>query len=376
MRPNDPTPLRAHLIRRTKAAQDKAVESGGDVPIDTVEPLERLARLVKLCESVEPELPRRRWPIVALLVGTLAALSILLFVRIGETDIELDVNVSEVRFTLPRDQALSDVLNVAEIRISGLEVVRWPPEVPDNGAGIMGSDTVTLAAAGAAGETGSVSLAPLLVLAGTEVNLRTTGAPGRFRLSLERFRKEIRADVLGIVRVGRHGSPTRDVRFSTPRSIQLQPGADVVDLDLTLSESAMVELSSQIPVAGLSFSRIDELVDASRTMVRRLSTILSGTLYFESLSGEARQLRAAEALRFEQSTGEIRALQIEKDRIVLKFQGRVRGMSTGIETARRSIMPSYLEWLRARQGLALLWGGTLYVFGVAVAVARWWGARW
>jgi hypothetical protein len=38
-------------------------------------------------------------------------------------------------------------------------------------------------------------------------------------------------------------------------------------------------------------------------------------------------------------------------------------------------MPTYLEWLRARHGLSLLWGTTLYLFGVIVGALRWWGIR-
>jgi hypothetical protein len=35
-------------------------------------------------------------------------------------------------------------------------------------------------------------------------------------------------------------------------------------------------------------------------------------------------------------------------------------------------MPTWLEWLRARHGLSLLWGTALYLFGLAVGVLRWW----
>ena len=47
-------------------------------------------------------------------------------------------------------------------------------------------------------------------------------------------------------------------------------------------------------------------------------------------------------------------------------------MTSGSGDTRRSLMPTYLEWLQARHGLSLLWGTTLYVFGLVVAALRWW----
>ena len=38
-------------------------------------------------------------------------------------------------------------------------------------------------------------------------------------------------------------------------------------------------------------------------------------------------------------------------------------------------MPTYLAWLKARHGLYLLWGTTLYLFGLIASLLRWWGLR-
>jgi hypothetical protein len=46
-------------------------------------------------------------------------------------------------------------------------------------------------------------------------------------------------------------------------------------------------------------------------------------------------------------------------------------METGSEDSPRSLMPTWLEWLKARHGLSLLWGTTLYLFGLVLGVARW-----
>ena len=110
-------------------------------------------------------------------------------------------------------------------------------------------------------------------------------------------------------------------------------------------------------------------------MVRRLSTILSGTLYLEALDGRPYPLRYGEALHFDHAEGIIRSLDVQKEQTVLRFRGQVRGMRTGWADARRSLMPTFLEWLKARHGLYLLWGTTLYILGLIAGVLRWWGSR-
>jgi hypothetical protein len=34
-------------------------------------------------------------------------------------------------------------------------------------------------------------------------------------------------------------------------------------------------------------------------------------------------------------------------------------------------MPTWLDWLKARRGLYLLWGTAIYVFGLIAGVLRW-----
>jgi hypothetical protein len=134
-------------------------------------------------------------------------------------------------------------------------------------------------------------------------------------------------------------------------------------------------LAPQLSVRGLSFARVDQFIGAGRSLVRRVSTILSGTLFLESLDGEKRQLRPGEELEFWESSGEIRMLRLEDNQIAVRYHGRVRGMTTGSGEGLHSLMPTYLEWMRARHGLSLFWGATLYLSGLIAGVLRWWGVR-
>jgi hypothetical protein len=155
----------------------------------------------------------------------------------------------------------------------------------------------------------------------------------------------------------------------------MQAGSEQTNLDLTFPTLPAPSFSSQINVADISLFRIAEHSDTKETIVRRVSTILNGTVYFESLDGMERKLRPAEGIRFASSKGEIRTLDLDDSGLAVKFHGYVSGLDTGSDNERRSLMPTLLEWLRAQHGLLLLWGSALYLFTIAATVLRWWGVR-
>ena len=84
---------------------------------------------------------------------------------------------------------------------------------------------------------------------------------------------------------------------------------------MTFAASPVGTFSTQIHVTDLSLFRVDEHSDTNQTVVRRVSTILNGTMYFESLDGTERKLRPAEGVRFASSKGEIRRLDLDESGI-------------------------------------------------------------
>ncbi len=376
MCPTQDNRLRDLLVREAKAVSEDAIQADGQVSAERVEALERLARLVEIHGNAQPSPPRKRWPLAAALGGTLLIASLLLFSRVSETEIELDLSLSEATFVLPRPQVLTDVMSLSALGISGLREVRLPrvregvPQTPPPSE--RPASAIRLSVASEGERQGTITLATLPLPAKTRVRLHRTEVPHQYRVSLEGPGLDLRVNVNGPVRIGLSGTSPQQLDFTSPKSILLRPSSDEIDLDLTLPGPSRGAFSRQLLVTDLSFLRIDSFTDLDRTIVRPVSTLLSGTLYLESLNGRSVLFRPGEALHFEDVRGEIRTLQLHDDRIALKFHGRVRGMSVGWGDSRRSFMPTYLEWLRARHGLSLLWGSTLYVFGLIVGVLRWW----
>lgn len=369
--------LRDLLRRQTQAVTDEALRSGGQVAPEKLESLASLARLVELRQAAEPPVKRRRWPVILVFAGTLLIFSVLFFARLTETEVELDLALSELGFTLPRQQVLADSMNLSALGVSGMQEVQLPRADSQEDETLRESDgpTTSLRLSSVTDSTrqGSISLATLAFPTETQVWVRHNGLPHEYRLSLKAPSVKLQADVHGPLQVALAGRGIEQRDFETPRAVHMQSGPDEVDLDLTLPETVKGSFSSQLSASDLSLFHIDEFQNAGQTLVRQLSTVLSGTIYFSALNDQQRQLRPGEAIRFEKSEGEFRTIRLQDDRIDVKFHGRVRGMTIGTGGNSRSLMPTWLDWLRARHGLSLLWGSAIYLFGLIVGLLRWWG---
>jgi hypothetical protein len=365
------------LVRVVVSTSDSVLTSGGHVDADRIAALERLARLVELRNSVRPPLARRRWPVVAAFLVTLVIATVLLYGEVPETDIELGLRATEISFAVSGRQKLGEGARLSSLGVSGL----GEAEIPRSAS----SDAVVLRPPEPGGDLrlsivpdpsrgGSLDLEPFILTAGTRAWLRHTGVPYEARLSFSGPALVVRASVSGLLTLGQPGAGARRLEFTAPKAIVLR-GSSALPLDLGLRflEAVRMPLLSDVAVSGISLARIDEVSEPDRTLVRHRSTIVDGTLHFESLNGRERRLRPGEILEFGRAEGGVRTIQVERDHLVVQFHGRVAGMATGSGANRRSLMPSYLEWLYARRGLELLWGTALYLFGLSAGVLGWLG---
>jgi hypothetical protein len=364
------------LDQQVKELCDQALQTDGKLSHSKLKSVGRLRRLIELASLSMPPKRRHRWPIIALFGTTLAIVSILFFARVRTTDIELELSLSEVGFRLPQQQVFADAMQLSTLGVSGLQKIQFPRlgnEDVQTFFSSGGSATSIFLSGGSTGlDTGTITLAPLTLPAGAHLWLHPTTMPSEYRLSIKGKEFLLRANINGSIGVGLPGIPRKQFDLKIPKVIVLQPDENIVDLDIRFKNSSKNFFSNQLIADSLSFFRIDEHFDAERTIVRRVSTILSGTLYFESLGGQERRLRRGEEIDFELAQGEIRSLEFRNDNIGLTFHGSVEGMTLGTGEHRYSIMPTYLEWLKARHGLALLWATTLYFFGLILTIIRWW----
>ncbi len=365
--------VRQLLERGARAASDEVTRPGGQLSSDQVGELDRLAKLLQFCRTAEPQLPRRRWPVVVALTATLLIASFLFFTHMPSTEIEVDLRVSEVGFRLRTAEILSDSFPLTALGASGMREVEFPPAAA--GAHNLNDSPVRLAVASKGKRSGTLNLATLVLPEETHVSLRKTPVARQFRLSLQMRPGQMQANVYGPIEIGAPGAPPGLADFTAPAGVLLRTGPDDVDLDLEFGDVKGGEMAPQLLVRDISFFSVSQVRDVDQRVVRPVSTVLGGSMYFESLDGLERKLRAGEGLRFESSQGEIRTLRMGNDAIEVAFHGYVQGMATGFDESRRSLMPTRLDWLKARHGVSLLWGTAFYAFSLLAGALRWWGVH-
>jgi hypothetical protein len=373
--PPDLVALKALLAKTTEQAAEAAVSGSVPVPADRLEELSRLARLIGLREAAVA-VPTRRWPMALLAFATLAIVSLLLFIRLSTTEVELDLRVSQVSFVAAETEALTEAMNVTAFGASGLRWVRLPSTQPGPGLG-QPAAALAIFQERAVGKLGGVSVDPLVVPAGARVSVEEVARGRQYRLGLGGIADELGASVLGPIRIVVPPGVNTVEHFPVPRPIVLRPDSVLVQFDLTLADTSGTEqlFRSPLPVNHLVLIRTDQFHQGDRTLPFQVPTILSGTLFFEEIDGHARELRAGEGLHLSTSFGELRELRPGPEGIVVRFHGKVSDMTVGSGDSRRSLMPTVFEWLAARHGLSLLWGTTVYLVGLLVTLLGWWRRR-
>lgn len=368
--------LQEILQSRAKSVLDDALLAEGEISAKQIDDLERLARLVEINKAVQPDPSRKRWPVIVALIGTLVIVSILLFARRSKTEIELDITATEVGLQLSKEQVLFSSMEISSLGISGLREIHFPRYRGQAAETIRATDDIgsnlKLSTISDEGSTSAINLATLKLPDTTRIRINSTKVSRQYRLSLKGEIPDLQADVIGQVRILVSGGGVKEFNSSVPKLIDIQPESDAVDLDITFPKSSREAFSTQLAVQELDLFRVDVYPGDKRTIVRPVSTVLGGSIFFEELNGQERKLRRGEGIRFKESHGEIRTLQPYEDHLILRFHGHVRGMKTGSIGNGRSLMPTYLEWLRARHSLSLLWGTSLYIFSLIVGILRWW----
>jgi hypothetical protein len=367
-------PMRELLKREIDKLTREASDSDGAIHRYNIEKVSELSELIELRDSLLPK--RRNWPVALVFLGSLAVASVLLFVRVRETDIELDAQLSQVSFSLAKPQALTGPMNLSRLGITGLQDVQWPTSSENLPTPGRRPIAIFLSPSASPGQgSGAVTLDPLPLPSGTRLVLGLSDQVNQYQLLVRASGVALQAGICGPLEVGMSGSPVRSLNYSSPKQVTARGGFEEVNLSLTFPSMPQSPISPQLDVRDVSFMRVDQFLDSNQTLVRRVSMILSGMLFLESLNGQEVRLRPGEELQFEHSSGEIRTLELGAHRIDFKLRATVSGMSVGSGEGHRSIMPTYLEWLRARHGLALLWGASLYLFGITASLLRWWGVR-
>jgi hypothetical protein len=360
-----PDNLRQLLAKHLSEVEAEAARNGGVISESALRDAGRLAQLIELQDKLKDLPRRRRWPVAVVFTITLLLASILFFTRVHETGIDLQVVLSEVELSFSADRPWTDAMRLSSLGASGLTDATGPA-----GAEAVSRSSIKLSVAPGQ-QLGQLTLAPIFLPANSRVWLRTSDVPGSYRMAIRAKDAQFRADVFGQINIAGTGGVQT---FRSPQGFLLNGGSHDTELEFVFSNREQNPFIQHLPVQTISMSSVEQFNDGERVSARRVSSVISGVLYFESLGGRERKLRQGETLEIQPAKGVLEKIGVADGKVVLEFHGAVTAIKTG-EDSRTDLMPTCLEWLQARHGLSLMWGTGIYLFGLVMGVLRWAGAR-
>ena len=309
-------------------------------------------------------LPGWRALIVTLILTTLLAV----FLHLGHVstiDIRMELSASEVSFSLPQPQVMTTLMKLSSIGASGLKNVEVHIPKTLASPGSQNSPSAVLLSVDTNSQHPStLTLDALPLPTGIRIGIRNMDLQGEYRFSLQGQELNVPVQLNGFVKIALPPHAPEVLNFTSPGLIQLQSGEEGLDIDLNFLSQSNNIFPGMIDIDSISLLRIDENFDTETSIIRTVSTIKSGTLYFESLGGKKQPIPSGQQIQFKKSRGKISKLELSDNHIAFTFVGHVSGMTTGDNNDRTSLMPTYLEWLQARVGLALMLIFVLVIFGI------------
>ncbi len=312
-------------------------------------------------------LKSRGW-IAAIITLTIVGL-LALFLHLGHlpaTTIRMELSVSELNFTLPQQQVVTNMIKLSSLGASGLENIQLLAAKTNESS----SSAILLSVDTANGQSGSITIDALSLPAGVRIGIRNTEVTSEYRFFMQGKAIDLPVQVDGSIKMISPPNPPAFLHYTSPGLITLQAAKEGVDLDLNFQSSVNRIFPGVINADSISLLRIDENYDDDNSTVRTVSTILSGALYFDELGGKKQSLLPGQMIQLKKSHGTLHKLELLDNRITFTFVGAVSGLESGEATNRTSLMPTYLEWLNSRVRLSLLAAIVLIVSGIIFAIKR------
>jgi hypothetical protein len=380
----------AKALRREILRRIEQMAAGSNPPAfdrAAIEEVGRIDRMLRAYERAQPAPPSHRRFLIGGFALTVVLIAALLFMRVGSTEISLDLRVERLSFDSARKQILTGTTGAERVALGGVARVVLPPGVSSDRLADQPQPGEILSVALTAPEGGVLSVDPIEIPRGARVAIGRADPDGTTSIAVYQATAQTGKTTPMEVQVTAPSGVTLDVAnsFAGPETFDLtrpRPYVFVSALDtdtfidVTPNEGKPLVFGDEIEVDRLSFARVMEV---EGEVARRLSTVLGGTVFLESLGGKAYPLRRGEHLDLALESAAISSLSVTPEAIVLRATGRARALSVGSpgnapdSGGNRNLMPRWLEWLTARHEIGLFWGATLYVFGLLLGILRFWG---
>jgi hypothetical protein len=286
----------------------------------------------------------------------------------SSTEVELETRVTSASFTLPMPQEILNNVNLSRVEASRVTCVGFELDTPQTCPWAPATTGVEVTEP--KDRRSVITVSSLRIPAGARVTLSkpsnglshriTVDAPPSQQLTLE---------------LAVRGTTLRTVRLTTPfvrKFDSIEPPSFVrltlsppFVLDLVPAPGTRIAISPIFPVSELALWENEDRLDVDRQEIRNMSSILSGSVFLESLNSKRIELRRFDQLRFAKSNGEVRTLTAESgtegDSLLLRYHGHVEGMVRGTKEHATNLMPTNLELLASNGNLSMVWKSVVLI---------------
>jgi hypothetical protein len=324
------------------------------------------------------KLKKMLYPFLVLFV--LLMLSYIVFLPVPETEIELIINVTYLEFdtpNLPQNQILLSNLKAKSIgakRLNQVGVLGTQPQRSQKNEFI----DMLLSAKDA---ESTLSLGELRLNSDSTVQIGVNPSEkNKYDLTITGTELTTNVQAKGIIEViAKELTPFPDTQLEIPYGgqITLFPSANREDREeLSLAIMTPINrkdyIASQVTTSQIRLFEIVNSFDTQKSLVQRVSSIESGTLFLEELDSKELKLRPGEPLQFDSAEGIIRRIDLNNEYLTLQFRGIVKGLRTGLPNSSRSLMPTYIERLQANNSLMTLLGAVIALLTLVFTAFDWW----
>lgn len=358
------------MQQRQQALLTKALQSEGQVDAEELGTVVRLEQLYDLSTA--------KALTVEILIGGVVVLCMLslLLLRVPEAGIELHAETTKVRFVLIGKAAVSGTFPVRWITVQGHNQASISPAGADD---VLNEKAPLFTAQMADAGSRAMSLMIPDLPAGSLVELSNwpDGTREIAFCDLDRpvpliisSRVQIQSDTT----LSLSAPPqVRVLFFPTPED-ESDQRANATHL---CQRSAMLRFRFAPAKAGdFEFSRDLtvhdlQLYEEPQATGQLLSTLVSGQFRLSSTKASPTTLLPNDLLELGSSSGRMRSITMGDKTTKFDFQGKVRALSIGSATMRRSIMPNMLEWWLSQDLIFVAWSAGLSSIAFLLGVYQW-----
>jgi hypothetical protein len=357
------------LVKKEFDQLSEAVITRHEISDEDLTKLKQLSELDAYLPK-PPAHPARRWPVILLSLGIFLIPGVMISMKVPSVEVQFNLLVTEVSWQQDQPGEIMGYVELDSLGVSSFSSIHLPR------TRATAAEELSVPPANfwlPADGSGNISLAPVSAAKGARIWLSKSPGEATAELSIKAPDSDVTVNLSGTVGIDSSGQRLGERDFGRPRPVVIRTSEPrLLDLALHFNLDQNIPFPSNIMISSLSLQQLEDVVVDGLRTPRKISTVLDGEIYNQSMNGKKYKLRKGEWLLVDGVEGEIRSMQITNEGIRLDYHGIVTGISIGSSKNKRDLMPNWLEWFGERNSVKMLWGAFLWLLSTLFGVIKWW----